>query len=250
LYPWIYMFGQLWWPGWPGDAGAGLEPCVGVGLEPWAGAVGDALGPTSGAGVGVAANAAIENAMTAVTAASGPASSSSSRVDIWTSGFQLSPGTGLTSSKLAGTPQKGFTACSEFDERTERDPHQKPSHESPLERGSLQSSPPDHRISSAVTLIRTRWRPGWSGGFLGLVARLELAGLLLDVLDTVIQRGETLRFLAGRGRVGVLLIEQLRGARLSSAVAGLFFAAGSILICHLPTPREASLERPLPSYLS
>jgi hypothetical protein len=239
------MFGQ-WWPDWPGDAGAGLEPCGGAGLVPWAGTVGDALGPTSGAGVGVAANAAIENAMTAVTAASGPASSSSSRVDIWTSGFQLSPGTGLTSSKLAGTPQKGFTARSEFDERTERDPHQKPSHESPLERGSLQSSPPDHRISSAVTLIRT----GWSGGFLGLVARLELAGLLLDVLDTVIQRGETLRFLAGRGRVGVLLFEQLRGARLSSAVAGLFFAAGSILICHLLTPPEASLERPLPSYLS
>jgi hypothetical protein len=66
------MFGQLWWPDWPGEAGAGLEPWAGAGLEPWAaaglvpwaGAVGDALGPTSGAGVGVAANAAIENATT------------------------------------------------------------------------------------------------------------------------------------------------------------------------------------------
>ena len=48
---WVYMFGQLWWPDWPG-------------LVPWAGAVGDALGPTSGAGVGVAPNAAIENATT------------------------------------------------------------------------------------------------------------------------------------------------------------------------------------------
>ena len=78
------MFGQ-WWPDWPGDAGAGLEPCGGAGLVPWAGTVGDALGPTSGAGVGVAANAAIENAMTVATAASGPASSCSSRFDIWTS---------------------------------------------------------------------------------------------------------------------------------------------------------------------
>jgi hypothetical protein len=54
--------------------------------------------------------------------------------------LQLSSGAGLTSSKLASTPQNGFTACSEFDERTERDPHQKHSHEDRLERGSLQSS--------------------------------------------------------------------------------------------------------------
>src|ERR1700730_12497336 len=115
---------------------------------------------------------------------------------------------------------------------------------------SLQPPPPDRRISTALTLLRTRRRPASSGGLLGLVARLELAGLLLDLLDTVIQRVETRRFLAGRGRVGVFLVEHLRGARLASAIAGLFFAADSILICHLPSPREASLERPLPSYLS
>jgi hypothetical protein len=32
--PCVYMFGQLWWPDWPGDAGAGLDPWAGAGLEP------------------------------------------------------------------------------------------------------------------------------------------------------------------------------------------------------------------------